>query len=162
MKKWKMCRKCYRYDRDNNLIDRTSFLVFLFSAVRIVKLRLWILPCRVFCDNGIMYVEIITKVIPYKEHENLDLRTQRQQFKYAVPYSWRWSGRRWPVAGRRSPVAGRRSPVAGRGPCGNCELWGLCWDRFSSRYLVYPPAISFHEPFKVHHWRCLHLENFVK
>ena len=61
-----MGRKCYNYERYYNLIDRTSFLVCMSFAVHIVKLRLWILPCRIFCDNGLLYVKIIMKVMPYE------------------------------------------------------------------------------------------------
>ena len=39
-----MGRKCY--ERYYNLVDRTRFLVLVSFAVRIVKMRIWILPCR--------------------------------------------------------------------------------------------------------------------
>jgi hypothetical protein len=59
-----MGRKCY--ERYYNLIDRTSFLVFVSFTVNIVKFGLWILPRQIFCDNGLVYVKIIMKVMPYE------------------------------------------------------------------------------------------------
>jgi hypothetical protein len=51
-----MGRKCYKYKRYYNLMDRMRFLVFVSIAAHIVKLRLWILPGRIFCDNGLVCV----------------------------------------------------------------------------------------------------------
>jgi len=39
-----MCRKCY--ERYYNLVDRMRFLVFVSFTVHIVKVHIWILPCR--------------------------------------------------------------------------------------------------------------------
>lgn len=61
-----MRRKYCWYERDYNFIYRTSVLVFVFFAVHIVKVRLWILSSRVFCDNGRVYVEIVMLVMPHE------------------------------------------------------------------------------------------------
>jgi hypothetical protein len=66
MKEYKVARKYYRCERDYNFIYRTSVLVFVLFAVHIVKVRLWILSSRVFCDNGLVYVEIVMLVMPYE------------------------------------------------------------------------------------------------
>jgi hypothetical protein len=66
MKECKIGRKCYKYERYYNFTDRTRFLVFVLAAVHIVKLRIWILPHQIFCDNGLVYIKIILKVMPYE------------------------------------------------------------------------------------------------